>query len=163
MRTVIKTTTLAITLAALLPLAGTPAALADNKPLIDKEFEYALNKHISRRFCSRINASDEQREKIAALFAATMEQSRPLREEVRSGLLDLSALAASDAATDEQITRKVADLRAVREKIANERLSAALKLRKILTHDQRKQMHDRVTELLTGSFTAHRISMLMNQ
>jgi Spy/CpxP family protein refolding chaperone len=163
MHNLVKRTTLAISLAALLPMVGAPAALADTKPLVDKEFETCLSKHFTKRFCNRIDASNEQCDKIGNLVTSTMDQTRPLRQEFRSKLLDLSALTASDEASDDLITAKIADIRALREKIADQRLAAVLKLRKILTHDQRKQIHDRVSGLLTGGIGPRHLSMLGNQ
>lgn len=130
--------------------------------LIDKDFETALRKFVSKRFFNRIDATDEQRAKIGSLFEKTMDETRPDREQFRQGLLELSNLMASKDATDEQIRQKVADVKAVKQKIQDKRLSTALEVRKILTVEQRQKIQDRVQNLITGNAKPlRRISMLM--
>ena len=133
-------------------------------PLIDKDFETALRKFVTKRFFNRIEATDEQRTKLSGIFDKTMEETRPDREQFRQGLLDLSNLMASKDATDEQIKQKVADIKAIREKVMDRRLSTALEVRKVLTVDQRQKINNRIQDLVTGNVKPLRhIGMLMNE
>lgn len=137
------------------PLAGS---------LIDKDFETALRKFATKRFFNRIDATDEQRTKISTLMDKTMEDTRPDREQVRQGLLNLSDLMASKDATDDQIKAKVGEVKALRQKIQDRRLTTVLEVRKILTQDQRQKIHDRVQDLISGNAKPlRRISMLMEE
>jgi Spy/CpxP family protein refolding chaperone len=122
--------------------------------LIDKDFETAVRKFVSRRFYRRINASDEQRQKLDSIWTSTMETTRPERERLRQGLLELSDLMASDAATDEQISQKAHELRAMHEKINDQRLDSILKARKVLTPEQRKKVHARIADRISGGGAA---------
>ena len=131
--------------------------------LIDKDFEVALRKFVSKRFYNRIDATDEQRKQIDAIWTNTMETTRPEREELRQGMLGLSNLMASDEATDEQITQKAHELRALHEKVQDQRLDSLLKARKLLTKEQRSQINERITQLITGGLKPRRVGFLMNQ
>lgn len=150
-----KTVTIAAVLAISAPLclgmaapslAGTPSAT----PLIDKDFEVALRKFISKRFFNRINATDEQREKLSKIMADTQDETRASREEFRQGVLDLSAMMADEKATDDQIKSKVKELRSLHEKVQDRRISSMLEARKVLTPEQRQQIHGKISELITG-------------
>ena len=131
--------------------------------LIDKDFEVALRKFVSKRFYNRIDATDEQRKQIDAIWTNTMETTRPEREELRQGMLGLSNLMASDEATDEQITQKAHELRALHEKVQDQRLDSLLKARKLLTKEQRSQINERITQLITGGLKPRRVGFLLNQ
>ena len=141
-------------------LAGTPSAT----PLIDKEFETALRKFISKRFFNRINATDEQREKLSKIMADTQEETRPAREELRQGMLDLSTLMADEKTTDDQIKAKVKELRSLHEKVQDRRIASILEARKVLTPEQRQQIHGKISELINGGVKpGRRIGFLLRQ
>jgi Spy/CpxP family protein refolding chaperone len=118
--------------------------------LIDKDFELSVRKFISKRFYNRVDATDEQRAKLDSIWNNTMETTRPEREALRHGFLELSNLMASDDATDEQITQKAHELRAMHEKVMDQRLNSLLQARKVLTKEQRKQINDRITHVISG-------------
>jgi Spy/CpxP family protein refolding chaperone len=56
---------------------------------------------------------------------------------------------ASDA-SDEQVRTKLQELRDVRNKLMDERLTTALKVRTILKPEQRKAVSDKIVALLSG-------------
>jgi Spy/CpxP family protein refolding chaperone len=156
----------AVTLALMAPLAGVLAqesiAAPGSAGLIDKDFEVALRRFISKRFYNRIDATAEQRQKLDTIWTSTMEATRPQREEVRQEALQLSSLVASDEATDEQITEKAHQLRAAHQKVMDERLNSLLKARKVLTKEQRQQINERLTQLISGGLKPKRIGLLMD-
>jgi Spy/CpxP family protein refolding chaperone len=162
-----KAKIIAVSLALLAPvglcLAQASFAAPGAGTLIDKDFEVALRKFISKRFYNRIDATDEQRAKLESIWTGTMESTRPERENLRQGALGLSNLMATDEATDEQITQKAHELRAMHEKIQDERLSALLQARKILTKEQREQINQRITQLITGGLKPRRLGLMMNE
>lgn len=139
--------------------AGTPSA----SPLIDKDFEVAMRKFVAKRFFNRIDASSEQREKLSKIMADTQDETRPLREELRQGLLDLSGMVADDKVADDQIKAKVQELRTLHEKVQDRRVSAILQARKILTPEQKELINTRITELITGGLKPKKIGMLMHR
>lgn len=138
------------------------AAPANSGSLIDKDFEVALRKFVSKRFFNRIDATNDQREKLSAIFSDTQESTRPDRESLRQGLIDLSSMMANDKVNDEDIAKKVHELRELRSRIMDKRLSAALAARKVLTAEQRQKIHDKITEVLTGGLKPRAIGFLLN-
>jgi len=125
-------------------------ATPEATPLIDSDFDAAVGKFLVKRFCKRIGATPEQTTKLSALVSQTRESTRPEREQLREGALELSELYASDEATDEQVKAKALELRAVHEKIMDERLQAALKARQVLSHEQREKINKRISDFITG-------------
>lgn len=138
--------------------------LAQNKEsLIDSEFENAVRVIVTKRFCNRIDASDEQRAKLTALFKDTMNSTRPTREQFRRKLLDLSALMASESATDDQIKQEVQAARAIKQQLMDQRIDTALAVRKILTPEQRKKIHDRISDIIAGNVKPRRLGWIMQK
>ncbi len=132
-------------------------------PLIDSEFENAVRVIITKRFCNRIDATDEQRAKLTALFKDTMQETRPLREQFRRKLLDVSSLMASSSATDDQIKTEIQSARALRQQLMDKRIDTALAVRKILTPEQREKIHNRISEIISGNFKPKRLGWIMQK
>ena len=96
-----------------------PAAFAGKnagEALIDGDFEEAMLTHFERRFFRTIDASDEEKTALSAIFLKQMQSSRADREAIRHKLIDLSDLVAADASTDAQIKEKVAEVRGMPRK-----------------------------------------------
>ncbi len=142
------------TLAVFTLMATYPAWAGDSvqatTPFIDKEFEAALRKHFQKKFFNFIDASDSQREQITALLDERMEACRPQREKLKSEAIQLSELMAGDA-SEEQIRNKLHELREVRDKLMDERMTTALKVRTLLKPEQRKAVSDKMVALLSGN------------
>jgi Spy/CpxP family protein refolding chaperone len=138
-------------------------AVRAGENLIDGEFEEAMLKHFEKRFFKRIDATEDQQSELSAIFLKQMQGTRSQREAIRHKVIDLSDYCASESATDDQIKEKIAELRAMREKLADSRIEVALKVRKILTAEQRKQISDRIANFLSGnSPLKRRVSMLVD-
>jgi len=134
---------------------GQAAMAAPALPLIDKGFEEALIKHFSNRFYNRIEATDEQRQKLTEIISKRAAETRPLREQVRAEAVKLNELMANDQATDDQITAEAQVLRSMRDKLMDERVQSALQVRAVLTSSQRAQISQRISGLLTGQSKPH--------
>lgn len=164
-----KSKIVALSLAILAPVglcvaqASFAAPNAGAGTLIDKDFEMALRKFVSKRFYNRIDATDEQRAKLDSIWMSTMEATRPQREQLRQGALELSNLIAGDEATDEQITQKVQQLRALHEKVMDQRIDSLLQARKVLTAEQRAQINERITQVITGGARPRRLGFMLNE
>jgi Spy/CpxP family protein refolding chaperone len=138
-------------------------AVRAGENLIDGDFEEAMLKHFEKRFFKRIDATEDQQSALSTIFLNQMQSSRSQREAIRHKLIDLSDYCASDSATDEQIKNKVGELRTMREKLADSRIDVALKVRKILTPDQRKHISDHISNFLSGnSQIKRRVSTLLD-
>jgi len=119
-------------------------------PFIDKEFELALRKHFQKKFFNFIDATDSQREQITSLLDERMESCRPQREKLKSEAIELSQLMAGDA-SDEQIKNKLHQVQDARDKLMDERMTTALKVRTLLKPDQRKAVSDKIVSWLSGN------------
>lgn len=159
---------MALALAFGLGVAGTQmiqpvlAGNTNTAPIIDADFENALRKHFQKRFFNLIDATGEQQTQISKLLQERQEQTRPQREQLRQGLLELSQLMANDATTDDQIKDKVAKLKEMRAHIQDERLDTILKVRAILTPEQRKAVSDRISGIITGNIRPRRVVGLID-
>ncbi len=159
---------MAVALAFGLGVAGTQmiqpvlAGNTNTAPIIDADFENALRKHFQKRFFNLIDATSEQQANISKLLQERQEQTRPQREQMRQGLVELSQLMASDAATDDQIRDKVAKLKEMRSHIQDERLETVLKVRAQLTPEQRKTISDKISGIITGNIRPRRVIGLID-
>ena len=125
--------------------------------LIDKPFEECLIRHFQTRFFNRIDATKEQRQKLADIFAERSDETRPMREELRQGLLELNELMAQKDTSDQQIIDKAHQLRELRNKMMDERLKSVLMVRDVLTQGQRELISSRISGLISGQWNHHLI------
>ena len=152
-----KRNSIALALGAGVLIAGAPfvaPALAgplNSDSLVDPEWESAVRKHIEKRFFNLIEATDSQKAQLDDIFKKMCDENRATREQVKQGAVDVANMMADQSATDEQIRNKVADIRKLREKLQDTRLDTALKVRAILTNEQRKVVSDRVVGFITGN------------
>lgn len=152
-----RKTSLVLAFAAGALIVGTPfiaPALAgplNSDSLVDPEWESAVRRHVEKRFFNLIDATDSQRNQLDDLFKQTCEGNRSTREKVKQGAIDVATMMADQSANDEQIRNKVAEIRKLREKLMDSRLDTALKVRAILTPDQRKIVSDRVIGFISGN------------
>ncbi|MBU6454873.1 MAG: Spy/CpxP family protein refolding chaperone [Cyanobacteria bacterium REEB67] len=130
-----------------------PVALAgknEGDQLIDADFEEAMLTHFEKRFFRTIDAGDEEKATLSAIFLKQMQSTRANRETLRDKMLELSDLIASADSSDEQIRSKLGEVKAAREKIMDARLDCALQVRQILTPEQRKIVGDRISVIVSG-------------
>jgi Spy/CpxP family protein refolding chaperone len=137
---------------AITALSAQAALALPGAGLIDKPFEESLIKHFSNRFFNRIDASDEQRQKLSSIITQRASETRPLREEVRAELVKLNGMMADNKSTDQQIAAEAQVLKGLRDKLMDERVQSALQIRAALTPEQRAQVSDRINGFLTGQW-----------
>jgi len=147
--TTLLVATLTLGMAVYIPAAEAGKSAGEN--LIDGDFEEAMLKHFEKRFFKRIDASEEQQTALSAIFLKQMQGSRSRREEIRHKLIDLSDSFAADGTSDDQIKEKVLEVRTMREKLMDTRVDTALRVRQVLTPEQRKTIADRIANLLSGN------------
>lgn len=119
--------------------------------LVDPEWESAVRKHFEKRFFNLIDATDSQKTQLDDLFRKRCEANRATREEVKEAAVQVSKMMADDAVSDDQIRAKVHEIRKIRQQLQDDRLETALKVRAILTKDQRQIVSDRVVGFITGN------------
>lgn len=116
----------------------------------DPEFEDALRKHVQKRFFNVIDATDAQKTQLDAIFNQRVTESRSARKEIKQGLIELAQMMADESSTDDQITEKAHQLRQKREQLMDARLSTALKVRGVLSKEQKEVLSERVIGMLSG-------------
>jgi len=132
-------------------IAPVLAGPLNSDSLVDPEFENALRKHVEKRFFNLIEATESQKTQLDDLFKQRLEANRGTREQVKEGAVEVAKLVADDSASDEQIRTKVLEIRKLREQLMDSRLDTALKVRAILTKEQRKIIADKVIGFITGN------------
>jgi Spy/CpxP family protein refolding chaperone len=141
----------ALTLGLAVYVPAAEAGKAAGEVLIDGDFEDAMLKHFEKRFFKRIDATEAQQTQLSEIFQTQMKGSRSQREAIRHKLIDLADSFAAEGSTDEQIKAKVLEVRSMHEKLMDTRVDTALKVRQVLTPEQRKTMADRMSSLLSGN------------
>lgn len=119
--------------------------------LVDPEWEGAVRKHVEKRFFNLIEATDSQKAQLDDLFKHQVEGNRQTREQVKKGAVEIAQLMGDDSASDEQIKTKVQEIRKMREQLMDSRVDTALKVRAILTKEQRKIVSDKVIGFISGN------------
>lgn len=138
-------------------IVGTPfiapvlAGPLNSDSLVDPEWENAVRKHVEKRFFNLIDATDSQKSQLDDLFKQRVEGNRQNREQVKKGVVEVAQLMADDSATDEQIRSKVKEIQKVRQQLIDSRLDTALKVRAILTKEQRQIVSNKVISFITGN------------
>lgn len=122
-----------------------------SQALIDPELEQALSSHFKKRFFNLIDASEDQKTQLSSLISKQLDDARPIRGQIKENLLDLSDMMADDSVSEEAITKKVHEIRDLREQIQEKRLSTILKARGVLTKEQRQIVSNRLKGFLTGN------------
>jgi Spy/CpxP family protein refolding chaperone len=132
-------------------MAPALAGPLNSDSLVDPEWETAVRKHVEKRFFNLIDATESQKSQLDDLFKQRVEGNRQNREQVKKGAVEVAQLMADDSASDEQIRNKVQEIRKLREQLMDSRLDTALKVRAILTKEQRKIVSNKVIGFITGN------------
>ncbi|MCC7529210.1 MAG: Spy/CpxP family protein refolding chaperone [Candidatus Melainabacteria bacterium] len=152
-----RKTSLVLALGAGALIVGAPfiapvlAGPLNSDSLVDPEWENAVRKHVEKRFFNLIDATDSQKSQLDDLFKQRVEGNRQTREQVKKGVVEVAQLMADDTATDEQIRSKVKEIQKVRQQLIDSRLDTALKVRAILTKEQRQIVSNKVIGFITGN------------
>ncbi|MBZ0185611.1 MAG: Spy/CpxP family protein refolding chaperone [Candidatus Obscuribacterales bacterium] len=121
-------------------------------PIMDEDLKLALIAHFEKRFFNLIDATEEQKTKINALFSDQLEFARPLRAQMRKEAMDLADILPQDSLSEEQLREKIESIRALKEKIADKRLDTVLAVNGLLNKEQRQAISSKMKSRLTGNF-----------
>ncbi len=119
--------------------------------LIDPELEQALTNRFKRRFFNLIEASDEQQTKLSKLLSRQLDEARPLRNQIREDLMELSDLIADEKTSDQAIRSKIDQIQTIRTQIQEKRLNTILEARAVLNKEQKKIVSNRLKGILTNN------------
>jgi Spy/CpxP family protein refolding chaperone len=143
---------LAFTLAAPRQLFAKQLSEAVTAVSDDDNFAECFRKHFEKRFFKSIAATPDQEQKLAALIDGAAQANKPIRAEIKQKAESLLIAFADENESAEQIRNKVADLRTLRDQLADRRLATVLKARDILTAEQKKSLTDKIRQRLDGCF-----------
>ena len=110
----------------------------------DPEFEQALLKHIEKRFFKNIGASPEQKEKISKVLENKLNANRGRRQALKEAMAAMVKLAADPGSTDQALIDQAHKARAIKEELADQRLSTFLEVRAMLTDEQKQKLSQRL-------------------
>jgi len=160
---------LTLTLAAGLGLtaqAGEPEAISDSKANIevDPEFADAVVNHLLKRFFNKIDATERQRSEITNLVVSKRVANAAKRKALKTEMKDFMQSTAeldNSSQSDKTLREKAHTLRAMYEELMDDRLETFLKIRTMLTAEQKKTLnkfarmhHRRLSKLIsTGAQT----------
>ncbi|CAN5212943.1 hypothetical protein BH11CYA1_BH11CYA1_35610 [soil metagenome] len=111
----------------------------------DPEFQQAVVKHVLKRFFNRIDASDSQKNDISELINGKVKSNQAKREALKAGMKDFLSSAATldnSASSDSTLRAKAKELRVMHEELMDDRLESFLKVRALLTGEQKEKLHD---------------------
>ncbi len=109
----------------------------------DPEFQEAIVKHIIKRFCARIDATSEQKKEITELITKKRAANSDKRAALKASLKDFMQSAASlsnSPESDKTLREKAQSLRVAHEALMDDRLETFLKIRSMLTAEQKEKM-----------------------
>lgn len=155
---------LALTLAAGLGLTAlaNDDNIRDGKAGIeaDPEFADALVKHILKRFYSRIGATEVQKTEITELVISKRAANAAKRKALKDGLKDFMQSSSSmdnSSQSDQSLRDKAHTLRAMHEELMDDRLETFLKIRAMLSAEQKdnlkkfaKMHHPRLSKIISA-------------
>lgn len=138
--------TVFLSIAATIPFVGWSYTYADEPTSTSWEETtttvHSGNEHCCKKeFFERIKATPEQQTKLSKIFEDAKADKAPLKEQLRAQEHELHQLVASKDATDDQITSQFKKVQLLREGLMDKHLGTMLKVRAVLTPEQRGLMH----------------------
>ncbi len=110
----------------------------------ENDWRNAVRRHFQQKLFKSIDATKDQQDKLAAIFGDAMENNRGLNSQLKEKVSAILDGFGEEKTTNEQLKQQAADFRAVRDKLFDARLDAALKARTVLTTEQKKTLADKI-------------------
>ncbi len=144
-----------VLLAATVPLISAPSVKADEvamsgkgqcgtvgkwrhrDDISDPEFEQAKIKHIAKVISNKVEATPDQQKQISEIISSSHQECCPLKDDLRKQVHDMHELMSDPKSSDDQIKAQSQQVRASHEKLADQKLDTMLKIRDVLTPEQR--------------------------
>lgn len=117
----------------------------------DPQLREALKNHFINKFFKLIDASESQKKELNTLFDEQCQFAGPIREKMRSRGLKLADMIADDSVSDQALLAEADELKAMKEEIATGRRNTMIKVRSILTKEQKELIANRIKARLTGN------------
>jgi Spy/CpxP family protein refolding chaperone len=110
----------------------------------DQDWHKALRRHFQQKFFKAIDATKDQQDKLSGIFSDAMENNRGLNSQLKEKVSAIIDAFGEEKTSNEQLRQQAADFRALRDKLFDARLEAALKARAVLNTEQKKTLADKV-------------------
>ncbi|MFA6207884.1 MAG: Spy/CpxP family protein refolding chaperone [Candidatus Obscuribacterales bacterium] len=123
----------------------------------DPEFEAAVVKHLLKRFFNRIDASESQRTEISEIVESKRQANRSKRDALKAAMKEFLSSAASldnSETSNDSLRAKAKVLRTMHEELMDDRLESFLKVRSLLSSEQKEKLHNNCKSF--GAFKAFR-------
>lgn len=117
----------------------------------DPQLREALKNHFINKFFNLIDATESQKKELNSLFDEQCQFATPIREKMRSRGLKIADMIADDSVSDQALLTEADELKAMREEIAARRRNTMIKVRSILTKEQKELIANRIKARLTGN------------
>jgi Spy/CpxP family protein refolding chaperone len=112
----------------------------------DADWHKAVRRHFQQKFFKSIDATKEQQDKLSTIFGDAMESNRGLNSQLKEKVSAIIDGFSEEGTTNEQLRQQAADFRAVRDKLFDARLDAALKARAVLNAAQKRTLADKIKQ-----------------
>ncbi len=118
----------------------------------DDDWAGCVRKHFEKQFFKRIDATKEQEEKISALIDNAVQENAGTRADIKEKVRSLVDSFGDSGSSDDKLRQQAAELRTLHEKLMDRRLDTALKVRALMTPEQRQTVVARFKQRFDGFF-----------
>ena len=98
-----------------------------------------------QKFLDRLDLSDEQSTQIKAIYRRYYQANQESRQELQEAREEMRSLLTSEA-NPNRIRRKHREIQSLNQELGNSRFEAMLKVREVLTREQRQEIADMMAE-----------------
>ena len=127
---------------------------------VSPELRTALKNHILNRFFKLIDATEEQKSSIDGLVNEQMEYANPIREKMRASGLKIADMVADESVSDSELLNEIEKVNGLKDQIAEKRRKNILKIRSLLTKEQKEVVSLKIKSMLTGN---PRLGLMLKQ
>lgn len=124
------------------------------------ELRVAIKNHILNKFFKLIEASDEQKSSINTLVTKQMDYATPIRQKMKAHGIKIADMVADESVSDEQLLSEIEKVNSLKDQIAERRRKNILKIRSLLTKDQKEIVSLKIKSRLTGN---PRLGLMLKQ
>lgn len=111
----------------------------------DPEFEAAVVRHVLKRFLNRIDASESQRTEISEIVENKRKANQSKRDALKAAMKEFLSSAASldnSESSNDSLRVQARVLRTMHEELMDDRLESFLKVRSLLSTEQKEKLHN---------------------
>ena len=127
---------------------------------MEPELRQALKNHFQNKFFRLIDASQDQKEKISTLVDEQLDYATPIRQKMRANGFKLADMIADQSVSDEALSEEIDKVHALKDQIAAKRRKTLMKIRSLLSKEQKEIVAARIKARLSGN---PRVGLMLKQ